>query len=152
MSSADSYINSAAVTFSSDIITQISPNTKLKDLTLSRIFSIVVGASAFFLAFKAASILKLVILILSFYAPVVTGPLFLALYGFRSTVKTVLIGMTAGLTTVLIFEIMHITAVDSVVPGIFVNIVFCLKSFRSLQESFVPDFDFLLKFRFHYFV
>lgn len=63
MSSADSYINSAAVLFTNDIFNPFKRKrmSSYNELNLSRFFSVFVGVIAFFLAFKASSILNLLI-------------------------------------------------------------------------------------------
>jgi signal transduction histidine kinase len=135
MSTADSYINSAAVLLTNDIL---RPYLKKKEiynnLIIPRIFSIFIGIAAFFLAFKTASILKLLLIILGFYMPVVSVPLLLAIFGFRTNSKLVIVGMGAGLLTVVAFEILNIKIVDSVIPGMLANLVIVMGGHYLLKQ------------------
>lgn len=134
MSTADSYINSAAVLFTNDFLKGL--NLKVtKELLLLRIFSVFIGIGAFFLAFKTSSILDLLLKVLAFYSPIVTPAILLAIFGFRSSSKAVLIGMAAGVLTVLSFEIFKITIVNAVVPGMIINMLVFISSHYLLKQA-----------------
>jgi Na+/proline symporter/signal transduction histidine kinase len=128
MSTADSYINASAVLLSHDVL---NPSRRQQifasEITLPRISSIFIGSSAFFLAFKASSILELLVFILGFYGPIVSVPLLLAVFGFRSTSFAVLIGMTAGFVTVIAFHVIDF-GIDGVIPGFIANLIFFICS------------------------
>ncbi|MHB9146954.1 MAG: hypothetical protein ACYC2U_00610, partial [Candidatus Amoebophilus sp.] len=88
-----------------------------------RIFSIVVGIFALLLALRTKNLLDLLLLAGSFYMPIVTVPLLLAIFGFRSTSKAVLLGMTAGFITVVFWnKFLTHTGINSVIPGMFTNL------------------------------
>jgi len=131
MSSADSYINSAAVIFAHDLI-KPSENT----LNLSRIFSMFVGISATILALFSSSLYDLLLLAGNFYTPVITMPLLLAIFGFRSTSRVALIAIVAGISSVVIWRVFlqSITGVDSIIPGTIVNLVTMLLMHYLLNE------------------
>ena len=131
MSSADSYINSAAVIFAHDLI-KPSENT----LNLSRIFSMFVGISATILALVTSSLYDLLLLAGNFYTPVITMPLLLAIFGFRSTSRVALIAIVAGISSVVIWRVFlqSITGVDSIIPGTIVNLVTMLLMHYLLNE------------------
>lgn len=128
MSTADSYINAATVTLSYDIRTSFGINywSEKRSLIFSYICAIFIGILAFCLAFYMKGLLALFLLVSSFYLPVVTVPFLLAIFGFRTTSTAVLSGIIAGLVTVIVWRsfFMDITGVDSVLPGMFANIVF----------------------------
>jgi len=135
MSTADSYINTASVLFTNDIVeSKDSDSGETAKLLLPRICALVVGVASFFLAFKASSILNLLIIVLSFYAPVVTIPLVMAILGFRSTYVSVLIGITAGISTVALFNIVDF-GVEGVIPGMLANLVFLVGSHYILRQE-----------------
>ncbi|MBN8523138.1 MAG: alkaline phosphatase [Rickettsiales bacterium] len=135
MSTADSYINSSAVLFTNDVLKPLNfkrvvlPN----DLTLACIFSFFVGIAGFFLALKASTILNLLLLIFSFYMPIVSVPLILAVLGFRSSSKSVLCGMCGGFIVVVIFNTLD-TGIDSVIPGVIANATFLTGSHYLLRQ------------------
>jgi signal transduction histidine kinase len=65
--------------------------------------------------------------------PIVSVPLLLAIFGFRSTSKAVLIGMGAGFITVMFFKLLSDT--DSLMPGMLVNLIFFISSHYCLKQS-----------------
>jgi K+-sensing histidine kinase KdpD len=68
--------------------------------------------------------------------PVVTVPFVMALLGFRSTEKSVLLGMAAGITTVLIWDyLLKITVVNSVSVGMFAYLIILISSHYLLKQS-----------------
>lgn len=135
MSTADSYINSAAVLFTNDILKPLNINYKklVNELTSACLFSFFVGIIGFFLAFKASTVLNLLLLIFSFYMPIVSVPLLFAVFGFRSTSVSVLTGMFGGFITVIIFKLSGID-IDSVIPGVIANTVFLFASHYVLRQ------------------
>lgn len=136
MSTADSYINSAAVLFTNDILKplKIKKINLFNDLTLACIFSFAIGSVGFFVAFKSSTVLKLLLFTFSFYAPIVSAPLLLTILGFRSTAVPVLIGITAGSLAVIICNIVKIS--DDVIPALsmMVNIIFLITSHYLLKQ------------------
>ena len=134
MSTADSWINTAAVIFTHDLCKPLGLKIK-NELTLSRIFSIIIGVVAVILALSTNSLLKLILLRANFYVPIVSPSLILAILGFRSNTKSVLIGMAAGGITVLIWRnfIQEVTGIDSVVPAMTCNFVFFISAHYILK-------------------
>jgi Na+/proline symporter len=137
MSTADSYINAATVTFSYDLRKSLGIDLKEKyNLPLSYICSCFIGILAFFLAFHMKGLLSLFLMVSSFYLPIVTVPLLAAIFGFRSTATSVLIGMSAGLITVLIWRNFFLeTGIDSVIPGTLGNLIFFFGSHYILNQK-----------------
>ena len=134
MSTADSYINSGAILLTNDICKSLNMKWVTNHgLLLSRIFSIVVGAGAFVLAFNSQSILELTFLIWGSYMPIITAPLVLAIFGFRSTNKPTLIGMGAGLLTMVMFKVFDIP-IKSVIPAMIMNILCLMLSHYILKQ------------------
>ena len=134
MSTADSYINSAAVLFSHDVCRPLNIISKQSELVLSRLFSIFLGAIALIFTFSGASLLDLFLLGYSFYMIIVTVPFIMAILGFRSTTKSVLIGMISGMAMVLIWMQFGKAEVDSVIPGMITNLVFFVGSHYLLKQ------------------
>ena len=73
-------------------------------MLITRIFAFILGALALVIALHMQDLLSILLLSGSFYMPIVSVPLLLAILGFRTTKRAVLIGMAAGLTTVLVWE------------------------------------------------
>ena len=108
MSTADSFINSATVLFTNDICTAFTKKLK-NELFVSRLFSVGLGIGAILFALIETDLLGIVVLANSFLHPIVTPPLLLTIFGFRSSTKSVLIGMMAGLFVSIIWKVLPIS-------------------------------------------
>jgi len=134
MSTADSYINSSVVAFSSDLFSlcKIKPEN---ELTALRILTLSLGITSLILTFKTEGFIDLLLTAANFYMPIVTAPLIMLILGFQSTQKSVLIGMAAGIFTVLTWKLFVTVDVDSVVPGFIMNLVFFMGSHYLLGQG-----------------
>lgn len=124
MSTADSWINTGAVIFSHDLCRGFNMSES-KRLRLARVFSICIGLSGIYMALISTNLLQLSLLTSNFYVPIVTGPLMLAILGFRTSTKAVFAAMISGIITVLVWRnyVQPLTGIDSVVPALFANII-----------------------------
>ncbi|WPY01082.1 Solute carrier and signal transduction histidine kinase domain protein [Candidatus Trichorickettsia mobilis] len=137
MSTADSYINSSSILASHDIYAVFYQKiTKKNELLFSKGMSFFIGILSIILAMTTTDMLSLMLLANNFYIPVVTVPLLFTVYGFRSSTKSVLIGMGAGSVTVIIWRIffMDSTGIDSIVPGTLANVLFLLSTHYLLDQ------------------
>lgn len=138
MSTVDSYINSASVIFSHDLCKSIKglPYFFKKDIIISRIFSIFIGIAGLIMALLPQDLLGLVLLRANFYMPIVTVPLLLAILGFRSTPRAILIGMLTGGFMVIFWRIfiLPISGIDSVIPSMIANLLGLLIAHYSFGE------------------
>ncbi len=104
MSTADSRINSAAVLCTNDILKLA---VKLKnEVFVSRIFAFTIGLGAISLSLFETDILGILVLANSFYYPIIAPTFLLTIFGFRSSTKSVLIGMGAGLITIILWKML----------------------------------------------
>ncbi len=136
MSTADSNINASSVLLTHDFCYPL--NIKFKsELALSKIISVLLGVISIYLALLDYDLLPLVFMTQSFYIPIIDVPLILAILGFRSTTKSVLIGMGAGFVSVIVWRIyfMDTTGVDSILPGTIVNLIFFMGSHYLLKQN-----------------
>ncbi|MCT4696937.1 sodium:solute symporter family transporter [Candidatus Cardinium sp. TP] len=104
MSTADSCLNACSVIVSHDILQSLQKENKVSDvhqLKIARWTSLVVGLSSMFLTFYCKDLLELLMLCFAFSLPVITAPSLLAMFGFRGTSRTALIGMGTGALTIL---------------------------------------------------
>jgi signal transduction histidine kinase len=101
MSTADSYINSSSVLISNDICVPIGVKEKYS-LLISRIFSVLLGLVSITLALSVQDLLEMILIASSFYVPIVTGPILITIFGFRTTEKSILFGMGAGVLVILL--------------------------------------------------
>jgi len=122
MSTADSCLNSSSVLFANDIIKPLLKQAQ-SSVLVARLFSLFIGAFSLGLALYTQDLLKLLLLSGSFCMPIITVPMLLAVLGFRSTSRAVLIGMAAGFVTVVTWSILLENS-SSIVPGMFANLCF----------------------------
>jgi len=126
MSTADSYINSTAIIIVHDFCKVLKLKFVKNELVSARFTSLLIGTFALILALKGENLLKIIIASNSFYMPIVTVPLTLAVFSFHSDSRSVLIGMAAGFITVVSWYLANITFIDPIVPGMLANLIFLL--------------------------
>lgn len=92
MSKADSILNTTSVMFSHDILAPLNIRVN-NQLGISKRFSIMLGSFAATLTIYGKNFLSIILSSNALYMRVVTVPLLLAILGFRSTKKSLLIGI-----------------------------------------------------------
>jgi Na+/proline symporter/two-component sensor histidine kinase len=138
MSTADSYINSTSILVVHDIFESLNIRILDNRLIESRLFSALIGIFAITLAFRDGGLMQLLIGTSSFYMPIVTVPFIMALLGFRSTEKSVLIGMFAGFLTVILWDYVFSKPffnLDSLIPAMISNLVSLVSSHYLLKQN-----------------
>jgi len=131
MSTADSYINTASVMFSNDIIKPLG--IKINHLYVARFCGIIVGITAVGIAMLEKGLMKLAYLGSAFYMPTVLPPLLLAIAGFRTSNRVALTAMAGGIVTALGFEL-FVVSVNSSVPGMLANLILLFAGHYLLGE------------------
>lgn len=132
MSTADSAINSSSVLFSHDICRPLNLVMK-NELFLSRIFGFILGGGAIVLALTGGDLLSIILTSASLYTPIVVPPLGLTILGFRSSTKSVLIGISAGFITVAIWKLLNIK-MDCIIFATIINLIFLMGSHYVLKQ------------------
>ncbi|MEL6606791.1 MAG: sodium:solute symporter family protein [Bacteroidota bacterium] len=84
MSTADSYINTASVLFTHDIIGVLRIKFT-RPIIVARAFAFSLGVLGLCLALVMDDLLEIALLVASLYIPMITAPLLLALFGFRTS-------------------------------------------------------------------
>jgi len=134
MSTADSYINASSVLFVNDLCGPLGIKIK-NDLHIARIAAALLGSVAIFLAIYGKSLLDLILISSMFSMPVVTIPFIMTVFGFRSSSKSVLIGMSAGAITVVICKFVYYNLnIPATVPGMAANLIFLIGSHYILRQ------------------
>ena len=133
MSTADSYLNSSAVLLANDIVKPLNIPVRRETL-LARVFCFFSGFLALLLALYSDELLKLLLLSNSFYMPIVSVPLLLAILGFRSSKRATLIGMGLGFVTVTFWHLFLI-GTSSIAPGMLANLIGLVGSHYLLKEK-----------------
>lgn len=135
MSTADSNINAASVILTHDFCNVLNIRF-VSELVLSKVISVLLGLFAIYLTTLDYDLLPLVFMTQSFYIPIVDVPLILAILGFKSTTRAVLIGMIASFISVIWWRsyMMH-TGIDSILPGTIVNLIVFMTTHYLLGEK-----------------
>ena len=136
MSTADSSLNTCSVMVTHDMIgglstKKISSNLQLR---LTKIISFVVGILAMALTFYQRDLLELLLLGNRLWVPIVSAPLFLAIFGFRSSSRTALIGMVTGTMTILLWH-KYLPGIEGAFPAMLANGVAMLIAHYSLPRK-----------------
>jgi Na+/proline symporter/signal transduction histidine kinase len=146
MSSADSLINGSAVFFAHDLKEGFNIRN-VNSLAISKLFAFIVGGFAIYLALYTDDLLTMIKNAASVYMPVVTVPLIFSILGFRSSAKSVLYGMSAGLITVLVLILLKVDEV--ILPSMLVNVIFLFGAHYFLKQPGgwvgVKDNDYLIE-------
>ena len=136
MSTVDSYINATSVLVVHDFCKPLNIKLIKSEIFSARIVSAIIGLSSLFLSLHNGSLLDLIIMTCSFYMPVVTVPFIMAILGFRSSEKSVLIGMVGGISTVIFWDYILVSkAINSVFLGMVANLIFLTASHYILRQK-----------------
>ena len=135
MSTADSLLNAAAVLAVHDIIKPLHKGFK-ESIVPIRVFAFLLGVCSLFLALTVQDLMKLVLLSGLFFSPIVDIPSLLAIFGFRSSTRAVLIGMSAGFVVVTTqYFWFGGDMLSSIILGIAANLLFFMGSHYLLREQ-----------------
>lgn len=126
ISTADSYINTSAILFTYDFCKTLGVVSEKNTLKMVRISSLLIGFVALFLSLISKNLIDLILSTYSFYMPIISVPLLTAIFGFRSSSKSVLMGMSAGFVAVIYTKLF--LQYDSVMIGMIANLIFLIFS------------------------
>lgn len=103
MSTADSRINATATLFTNDIY-KLLIKSRDNDMLVLRLFAFSLGIVTIALSLIETDLLTMVIFANSFYYPVIVPVFLCTVFGFRSSSKSVLAGMTTGLIFSIVWK------------------------------------------------
>ncbi|MDA3832256.1 MAG: sodium:solute symporter family protein [Spirochaetales bacterium] len=141
MSSADSFLNAAAICFSNDIVRPLrrQPMAPRTELRMARAVTLAVGVLSVIFAISIESVLGILIYAYNFWAPIILVPLACAIMGASVSRTRFLAGAAAGIAAVLIWSywLGKPWGIDGLVVGVFANLaaffVFDRKKMRQLS-------------------
>jgi SSS family solute:Na+ symporter len=134
MSSADSFLNSAATCFINDLVTPIrrTPLPERQELLLAKLINCLVGILAIIFAVKIKSILDILIYAYNFWAPVIVVPLAAVLLGLRVTRAGFMAGTLAGAASALIWN--YLLKAPAGIEGLAVGVLCNLIAFAAANK------------------
>lgn len=130
ISSTNSYINVAAVTFTNDLLKKTS-------LRYNYVSAFAIGIIGFTISLYTENLINIFLLLTSLYLPLITLPLILLIYGFKSTAKTFFVGALAAISTIILWQLFSLRAVLGIypiLPATVMNLVFFLGSHYILKQ------------------
>ena len=133
MSTADSHLNSSAILLVHDLL-GLRDMTERYRMIAARVLAVSIGVFALLLALRIDNLLQLLLAAGSFYMPIYTVPFLMAIFGFRSSTRAVLIGMAFGVCTVVIWRMLAF-GMDAIAPGMLANLAGLLGSHSLLREK-----------------
>lgn len=135
MSTADSYINTTAVLFVHDLCKPLAAKNNKKELALTRLASFIITFLAMLLSTINANLLEILLFTMSFYMPIVAMPFTMAIFGFRTSSKSVLISMAAGLSSTITLKLIYqYNSLISGLTSVLVSLVFLIASHYFLKQ------------------
>lgn len=159
MSTADSNLNAAATILTNDIVIPLLPTSSKSwlqvvksnkgQLVMVRVGSVILGLLALYFSLNPNSYLHAKftprpwtmpwimpwVMPWDFYMSVISIPVLLVILGFRSTSRTVLIGMVASFLTVYLWtHLLPHALINSVIPGMLANCIGFMGSHHLLGE------------------
>lgn len=127
MSSADSFLNSASIAFSNDIVRPLrkTPLTAKAELMLARVVTLLVGIASMVFALSIDSVIDILIYAYNFWAPTVLVPLTMAILGCYVSRKRFIAGAVAGIGSAIVWNVVlqQPWQIDALVIGFFVNLI-----------------------------
>jgi Na+/proline symporter/signal transduction histidine kinase len=133
MSTADSTINSTAVVIANDIFAPLK-GQRAGSLKVAQYATLFLGSFSVVLALLGKSLLGIILLSACFYAPVVTVPMMLAILGFETSRRVVLMSMVSGVIITGGFLVCFKSA-NSFLPGMLTNLAVMLCAHYLLKEE-----------------
>ncbi|MHB9147328.1 MAG: sodium:solute symporter family protein [Candidatus Amoebophilus sp.] len=133
MSTADSALNSCAVLVANDILPPLKI-TKQASVKAAAIATFAIGFLAVLLTLSIQNILQIILLFSNFSLPILTIPMLLTIFGFRTSRRVIYIGMGAGFAMTA-FLLLYFKDVNSFFPGMLANLTFLLGSHYLLKEK-----------------
>ena len=106
MSSADSFLNSASIAFSNDIVAPLreTPLSAKAELRLAQWITLLVGTLSVIFALSIDSVIDILIYAYNFWAPTVLVPLCMAVLGFYVSQRRFVAGAMAGISVAIIWN------------------------------------------------
>lgn len=127
MSSADSFLNSASIAFSNDIVRPLrkTPLTAKAELMLARVVTLLVGIASMVFALSIDSVIDILIYAYNFWAPTVLVPLTMAILGCYVSRKRFIAGAVAGIGSAIVWNVVlqQPWQIDALLVGFFANLI-----------------------------
>ena len=127
MSSADSFLNSASIAITHDVVEPLRKKrmSVSRELLFVRVINLFTGVVAIIFAVKIKSILDILLYSYNFWSPIILVPLTLAILGLKTDVRHFVAGALSGVLGVAIwnFVLKNPGGLDGLIIGLFCNFI-----------------------------
>ncbi len=127
MSSADSFLNSASVAITHDVIGPLKKKrmSASRELLFVRVINLFTGVVAIIFAVKIKSILDILLYSYNFWSPIILVPLVMAILGLKTDERHFIAGALSGALGVAIwnFVLKNPGGIDGLIIGLFCNFI-----------------------------
>jgi len=133
---SDFLLLSSSATLARDILGPMKFQIAQNELLIFRIMSIISGLISSYIALNTTKDFMLLIGAASIFTTLVSPPLFLAIFGFRSSELTVLTGMFGAIIVMIVYQWKFaIQGLNLFIPGILTNVILLLSSHYLLKQT-----------------
>ncbi len=127
MSSADAFLNAAAIAITQDIVIPLKQGmlSSKKELAISRLSSLLIGLAAVIFSLSIGSVLDILLYAYNFWTPFILVPLVAGILGYRGSAKCFWYGACGGIGSVIVWNLWlsEATGIDGALVGIAANFV-----------------------------
>lgn len=145
MSSADAFLNSAAVLGVHDVLRSLRKKslTSKQELLYTRLATLIIGGIGLLFALISASALDILLIAYNFWTPFIIVPLVAGILGFYATARTFWISSTIGIGTVIIISALLDTSphFDATIAGIAANLAAFILCSLWTKNTVVPPLE-----------
>ncbi len=143
MSSADSFLNAAAISISHDVMKPLAKKesfTPKVELFWSRVVTVIIGAMGALFAISTKSALDILLVAYNFWTPFILVPLVAGILGYRASANAFWIGCIAGITaTCFWLALMGETTFNGALIGIIINLLTFVMVHWFEQRAVLPE-------------
>jgi SSS family solute:Na+ symporter len=127
MSTADSYLNVASISFVHDIIRPLKKQRLLDkaELWLAKFSTLIIGMIALFAAINLQSVMEIVLNFVSFWGPVIVIPLYAVIFGFNVDKRSFIISSIVSIINMIIWKayITPVYGISVTIPGLILSLI-----------------------------
>ncbi|MFK7973674.1 MAG: sodium:solute symporter family protein [Rickettsiaceae bacterium] len=137
MSTIDSHINTAACNLANDFI-KMNSLSAMEKVTWARVYTIIIALFSYGLMLLEGNFLRLVLLASSFYMPIITLPLFAAIFDIKLTERNVISSAIITFSVTLVAQILkynNIIIMDPLMPCFLLNLT--LLTFNYFIDKYI---------------
>lgn len=133
LSSADAFLNAAAISLTHDVVRYVKPNLKATNELFSyRSMTALIGFCSIIFAIGIPSVMDILIYAYQFWTPIILVPLVAGIWGFKTSPEQFYVPAGVGLASVFIWQFTAQNSIDSSAEASIIGILTNLLAFICL--------------------